>query len=69
MKDKKYESPKAEKLDFNYADAVTASGTGSQPEAPVITNSGERLEQVWVGNQTFPSSTNCAKQWRYVSNC
>ena len=58
---KDYESPKAEKIDFNYTEAVTASGgqSGQASENPT-------LQQVWVGNQTFPSPTNCAKQWRYV---
>ena len=53
---KEYESPKATKLEFDYADIVVASGTTESSE------NGE-LVQVWVGNDHFPSATNCAKQW------
>ena len=61
---KDYESPKAEKIDFNYTEAVTASGTTGQGGQSGSENGS--LEQVWVGNQTHPSATNCAKQWRKV---
>ena len=53
---KEYESPKATKLEFNYVDTVVASGTSASSET------GD-LVQVWVGDDHFPSSTNCAKQW------
>ncbi len=61
---KNYKTPKAEKLEFSYADTVTASGT-----EPIQANTGMRHEQVWVSNTMFPSATGCSKQWRYVSNC
>jgi len=56
---KKYESPKATKLEFNYTDTVVASGTvdASETAEPF---------QVWVGNTTFPSATNCSKQWSKI---
>ena len=60
---KKYESPEAKKLEFNYTEVVTASDT------PGPSNSGMHKEWVWSGNQTFPSCTGCSKQQRWVPNC
>ena len=53
---KKYETPIAEKLEFDYVDTVVASGTVDASEAA-------EYVQVWVGDDHFPSATNCAKQW------
>ena len=53
---KEYESPEAKKLEFNYEEIVTASNTSDASET------GD-LVQVWVGDDHFPSATNCAKQW------
>ena len=62
---KNYKSPKVQKLVFDYTDAVTASGEVD----PGPSNTGMHREKVWTGNQTFPSSTGCSTQARYVSYC
>ena len=51
---KEYEAPKAEKLEFDYSDAVTASGTQCsggiyQMYTHGYTNCHEQSTQVWVG--------------------
>ena len=61
---KNYESPKAEKLEFNYVDVVTASGTSEPGEF----NSGYTREQYYTSPQAG-SPPPCSFQWRYVSNC
>lgn len=62
---KNYESPIAKKLEFNYAEVVTASDT------PGPSNKGWHLEEIWVGN-TNPFAKcggGCHKSWTYASNC
>ena len=59
---KNYESPKVEKLEFNYAEVVTASTT------PGPTNTGTTREKYYTSPQAG-SPPPCAFQWRYVSNC
>ena len=55
---KNYESPKAEKLEFNYTDAVVAS------DVPGPSNTGTHIEKYWVNWQ-------CGCGWKHkqVSNC
>ena len=60
---KNYESPKVEKLEFNYMDAVTASNT-----QPGTSDSGYSQEKYYTSPQAG-SPPPCAFQWRYVSNC
>ena len=63
---KDYESPEVKKLEFDYADAVTASGTGTSDPGP--SDSGYTREQYYTSPQAG-SPPPCAFQWRYVSNC
>lgn len=66
---KNYETPEAKKLEFNYTDAVTASGTTeiADPE-PGPSNSGYSRERYYTSPQAG-SPPPCSFQWRYVSNC
>ena len=61
---KDYESPKAEKLEFNYTEVVATSGN---PE-PVTSDSGYTRERYYTSPQAG-SPPPCSFQWRYVSNC
>ena len=58
---KKYDSPKAKKLEFNYSEVVTSSGSGTS-------DSGYTQERYYTSPQAG-SPPPCAFQWRYVSNC
>ena len=61
---KNYESPKVEKLEFNYADTVVASGP---PDVP--TDKGCHLEEIWSGDNTTGTKCHCSKKWKWVANC
>ena len=61
---KTYVNPKAEKLEFNYIDAVVASG----PAETGPSDSGYTKEQYYTSPQAG-SPPPCSWQWRYVSNC
>ena len=62
---KNYESPKAEKLEFNYDVVMDVSNTTTDP---VQSNSGMTRERYYTSPQAG-SPPPCSFQWRYISNC
>ena len=62
---KNYESPKVEKLEFNYVDVVTAStSTG-----PVTPEAGRQVKEKYYTSPQAGSPPPCCFQERWVSAC